>query len=78
MNKVLKNVGIILRGIAVGITETVPGISGSTVAMIFGIYERLIYSLSLLTTKKRKEVLPFLITFANRYGYWDLYFPYLL
>lgn len=65
MNKVLKNVGIILRGIAVGITETVPGISGSTVAMIFGIYERLIYSLSLLTTKKRKEVLPFLITFAT-------------
>lgn len=55
---------IIFRGMAVGITETVPGISGSTVAMILGIYERLIYSLSLLTTKRRKEALPFLFTFG--------------
>ncbi|RKL64736.1 DUF368 domain-containing protein [Salipaludibacillus neizhouensis] len=57
--------GIILRGMAVGITETVPGISGSTVAMILGIYERLIYSLSILTTKHRKEALPFLCTFGT-------------
>lgn len=56
--------GIIFRGMAVGITETVPGISGSTVAMILGIYERLIYSLSILTTKHRKEALPFLFTFG--------------
>jgi len=56
--------GIIFRGFAVGITETVPGISGSTVSMILGIYERLIYSLSILTTKKRKEALPFLFTFG--------------
>ncbi|MDX5475923.1 MAG: DUF368 domain-containing protein [Bacillaceae bacterium] len=54
--------GIIFRGMAVGITETVPGISGSTVAMILGIYERLIYSLSVLTTKHRREALPFLFT----------------
>ncbi|WP_096154022.1 DUF368 domain-containing protein [Bacillus sp. FJAT-45066] len=57
--------GLILRGVAVGITETVPGISGSTVAMILGIYERLIYSLSILTTKHRKEALPFLCTFGT-------------
>lgn len=56
--------GIMLRGMAVGITETVPGISGSTVAMILGIYERLIYSLSMLTTNRRKEVLPFLVMFG--------------
>lgn len=49
---------------AVGITETVPGVSGSTVAMILGIYERLIYSLSILTTDKRKEAVPFLFTFG--------------
>ncbi|WP_096154106.1 MULTISPECIES: DUF368 domain-containing protein [Bacillus] len=57
--------GIIFRGMAVGITETVPGISGSTVAMILGIYERLIYSLSILTTKHRREALPFLFTFGT-------------
>ncbi|WP_449537939.1 DUF368 domain-containing protein [Ferdinandcohnia sp. Marseille-Q9671] len=57
--------GIIFRGMAVGITETVPGVSGSTVAMILGIYERLLYSISLLTTKQRKEALPFLFTFGT-------------
>ncbi|PYZ94906.1 DUF368 domain-containing protein [Salipaludibacillus keqinensis] len=57
--------GILFRGMAVGITETVPGISGSTVAMILGIYKRLIYSLSILTTKHRKEALPFLCTFGT-------------
>lgn len=55
---------IMFRGMAVGVTETVPGVSGSTVAMILGVYERLIYSLSILTTNKRKEVLPFLLTFG--------------
>src|SRR5699024_3622971 len=52
------------RGIAVGVTETIPGVSGSTIAMILGIYERLIYSLSILTTNQRKNALPFLFTFG--------------
>ncbi len=49
---------------AIGITETVPGVSGSTIAMILGIYEKLIYSLSILTSHERKEAMPFLITFG--------------
>ncbi|RCW66998.1 DUF368 domain-containing protein [Saliterribacillus persicus] len=53
---------IIFRGIAIGMTEVVPGVSGSTVAMILGIYERLLYALSMLTTKRKKEVFPFLFT----------------
>ncbi|QKS70713.1 DUF368 domain-containing protein [Paenalkalicoccus suaedae] len=57
-------IGVIVRGIAIGVTETVPGISGSTVAMILGIYKRMLYSLSMLTTKRYKEVLPFLLTFG--------------
>ena len=56
--------GVLLRGMAVGVTETIPGISGSTVAMVLGIYERLIHSLSLLTTERRKEALPFLFKFG--------------
>ena len=49
---------------AVGATETVPGVSGSTVAMILGIYERLDYSLSILTTNQRKKAFPFLTVFG--------------
>ncbi|WP_051189056.1 DUF368 domain-containing protein [Halalkalibacillus halophilus] len=56
--------GLIFRGMAVGVTEMVPGISGSTVAMILGIYQRLLYSISMLTTSKKKEVLPFLLMFG--------------
>src|SRR5699024_9593762 len=55
---------ILLRGMAVGVTETVPGVSGSTVAMILGIYERLVYSLSILTTNQRKKAFPFLTVFG--------------
>ena len=51
--------GIILRGMAVGATETVPGVSGSTIAMILGIYERFVYSLSILTTNQRKKAFLF-------------------
>ncbi|WP_017185386.1 DUF368 domain-containing protein [Alkalibacillus haloalkaliphilus] len=54
----------IWRGMAVGMTEAVPGVSGSTVAMILAIYEKLIYNLSLLSTKDRKEALPFLVPFG--------------
>ncbi|WP_078596512.1 DUF368 domain-containing protein [Evansella clarkii] len=56
--------GIIVRGMAMGMTEVVPGVSGSTVAMILGVYERLIYSLSVVTTDRRNEVIPFLVTFG--------------
>lgn len=55
---------LMIRGMAVGITETVPGVSGSTVAMILGIYERLIHSLSILSTNKRREAYPFLFIFG--------------
>lgn len=36
---------IYVRGILMGAADTVPGISGGTIAFITGIYERLIYSL---------------------------------
>lgn len=55
---------ILWRGMAVGVTETVPGISGSTVAMITGIYEKLILALSQLTSRQWREALPFLIKFG--------------
>ncbi|NJP38451.1 DUF368 domain-containing protein [Alkalicoccus luteus] len=56
--------GLWWKGVAVGVTETVPGISGSTVAMIAGIYEKLIASLSMLSTKDRHQAIPFLAVFG--------------
>ena len=37
--------GIFLRGVAMGAADVVPGVSGGTVALITGIYERLINAL---------------------------------
>ncbi|MCB0657664.1 MAG: DUF368 domain-containing protein [Saprospiraceae bacterium] len=34
--------GILLRGVAMGIAEVIPGVSGGTIAFISGIYERLL------------------------------------
>ena len=39
------HVGIYLRGIAMGIAELIPGVSGGTIAFITGIYEHLLDSL---------------------------------
>lgn len=51
----------ILKGMAMGIVETVPGVSSSTIAMLLGIYEDLITAISQLTTRKIKKALLFLI-----------------
>ncbi len=44
-----------------GVTELIPGISGSTIAMILGIYEQFVGSINGLTTKNWKKSLAFLI-----------------
>ena len=38
--------GILARGVAMGIAEIVPGISGSTIALITGIYDQLLCAIS--------------------------------
>ncbi|KMK75833.1 DUF368 domain-containing protein [Alkalihalobacillus pseudalcaliphilus] len=50
-----------LRGIAMGIVEAVPGVSSSTIAMLLGIYERVIESLQLLSTKNWRKAIYFLV-----------------
>jgi len=37
---------IIIKGLAIGVVELVPGVSGGTIALILGIYERLILAIS--------------------------------
>lgn len=51
----------IVKGLLMGITELIPGVSSATIAMILGIYERFIAALNSLTSKNWKEHLGFLI-----------------
>ncbi len=55
--KYLKNV---LKGIAVGISMMVPGVSGGTMAIVLGIYDKLVHSVATFFKNWRKNV-PFLL-----------------
>ena len=37
-----KKINLALKGVAMGIAEVIPGVSGGTIAFITGIYERLL------------------------------------
>ncbi len=57
---------IFLKGAWIGGTLTVPGVSGGSMAMILGVYERLIYSFnSLIKRKNRADSALFLILFCS-------------
>ncbi len=43
--------GLILRGIAMGIAEVIPGVSGGTIAFITGIYKKLLESITAINLK---------------------------
>ncbi|MHA7964260.1 DUF368 domain-containing protein [Paenibacillus sp. CAU 1782] len=51
----------IVKGMAMGTVETVPGVSSSTIAMLMGIYENLIEAIGNLTSKRWKEGVAYLI-----------------
>ncbi|MCR1287760.1 DUF368 domain-containing protein [Shouchella clausii] len=51
----------VFRGAAMGITELVPGVSASTIAMLLGIYEKLLQAISDLTTGHIKRAFRFLV-----------------
>ena len=42
MNNLRSNIALALKGMAMGIAEVIPGVSGGTIAFITGIYEKLI------------------------------------
>lgn len=48
--------GHVLRGMAMGVAEVVPGVSGGTVALVLGIYERLIDGAGHVVTALRLSV----------------------
>lgn len=60
MNK--KNIMIILKGFIIGSSMSVPGVSGGTIAILLGIYERLLSSISNFFKDKKGNTL-FLLKF---------------
>ncbi|MDR3259371.1 MAG: DUF368 domain-containing protein [Fusobacteriaceae bacterium] len=54
----------ILKGVGIGVANVIPGVSGGTMAVIFGIYERLTEAISnflIVSMKKKIEYAQFLI-----------------
>ena len=58
--------GIYLKGIAMGIADLVPGVSGGTIALITNIYEDLVTSINNINTKEIFSLLS-----ANRKNLWQ-------
>ena len=48
------NLSIFFKGMIMGVTELIPGVSGGTIALILGIYERLIRAISNINFTTRK------------------------
>ena len=59
----MKTIQEILRGVLIGLANIIPGVSGGTMTVVFGLYERLIDLVANLRTKWRKE-LPFILVFG--------------
>ena len=59
----LHHLYILVAGIVFGLANVIPGVSGGTMAVVFGIYERLIDLVANFRTKWRKE-LPFILVFG--------------
>nr|WP_088105513.1 DUF368 domain-containing protein [Halalkalibacter urbisdiaboli] len=51
----------IFKGIAMGVSDLIPGVSGGTIALLLGIYQTLVAAINGVFTKKWKEHLLFLI-----------------
>lgn len=66
MGNLKRDLMIILKGGMIGVANIIPGVSGGTIAVVLGIYEKLIESISnFLTNKeKRSEYIAFLAKIA--------------
>ncbi len=59
----MTTMNVILSGFAVGAAMTIPGVSGSSAAMIIGIYDRLVSAISRVFSEP-KESIPLLLKFG--------------
>ncbi|MEK3732653.1 MULTISPECIES: DUF368 domain-containing protein [Paenibacillus] len=58
----------IYRGLVMGISDLIPGVSGGTIAVVLGIYDRLLAAISGFFSKEWKKHLGFLIPLAVGMG----------
>ncbi len=58
------NIGLLLKGAAMGIAEAIPGVSGGTIAFITGIYEELLDTIKAITPGNIKLIR------HDRIGFW--------
>lgn len=56
------------RGLLMGITDLIPGVSGGTVAFLLGIYEKLLESISGFFSRRWKKYIGFLVPLAVGFG----------
>ena len=56
MNKYKEKINIFLKGFAMGMVDIIPGISGGTMALILGIYEKIILELKKINFKNLKRI----------------------
>ena len=59
-NKILPPIMLFFKGIMIGVANIIPGVSGGTIAVIVGVFDRLLAALNTLF-KKFKDNLKFLI-----------------
>lgn len=52
----MKNIILVIKGFFMGIANLIPGISGGTIAIVLGIYDKLIDSISHLFSKLKENV----------------------
>ena len=53
----MKNIVLIIKGFFIGLANVIPGVSGGTIALILGIYEKLINTISHFTKQIKKNIL---------------------
>ena len=51
----MSNVSLFLKGVCVGIANIIPGLSGGTIAVIFGVYKKIIQSISNIISFERES-----------------------
>ena len=56
MDKIKKAIILAIKGFIIGIANVIPGVSGGTLALVLGIYEKLIESISHFISKFKKSV----------------------
>lgn len=68
MLKYLSYLYIVLKGVVIGVANIIPGVSGGTMAVVLGIYDRLIEAIGGFFTDSEKRVSHFIFLFLIALG----------